>query len=160
MTFAVGQRVRFRATFKDESGRPLDPSAITCRVSDDRGTITYTTRTGIQRRTVGDYYLDVTLETAGTVVVRFDDVGDQAWKEERYEVSGVSDTARPTAPAPRADEPEAPAPARAMLLAHIREAGIQCDETRSDAYLSAVLAEHRRYQVEKVRLAAEQKRRG
>lgn len=162
MSFLVGQRVRFGAKFKDENASLFDPTEITATITMGGSTSVFTQRDGVRRRSRGDYFVDVVLTSSGSTSVKFASTGSgqEAVQLASYQVSTGEFGAPPVQPpsyAPRADE--IAAAARAMLIADIVASGIPCDISRSDAYLSAVLSEHRRQEDDGRRRASHERSR-
>lgn len=67
-SFALGQKIRITATFKDENGAEADPSAVYCQIKDEAGTVTsyqYTVDPEVVKDNTGIYHLDVDLDAVG-----------------------------------------------------------------------------------------------
>lgn len=162
MSFVVGDRVRFAAVFRDIDSKPFDPVAITVTIAVlGAGSRRFTRAAGeVVRRAPGEWYVDVLLDLAGILDVKFAStaVGQESWQRARYEVasdeyaidSGLTldeqddlndrdDSVEIDGGEPDDFDPmEAPEPdGRAIMIAELEDAGIVVDDSRSDAYIAA-----------------------
>lgn len=155
MNFTVGSLVRFKARFQS-SGKTRDPHEVKAVVSIDGESRTYSINSGtVVRRGEGVYTIDVLLERAGELIVRFD--GDVGFGESHYEVAIVALEDGALSTPVRADVDEvlddgddrddslddlAPT-IRREFVAELADAGIDV-EGRSDAFVRAAYFQHHR----------------
>lgn len=74
--YDVGDQVRLWGVFKNLAGADADPDTIICKHQDPSGnetTITYPT--GMTKASTGRYYVDLTIDEAGTWYYRFNGTG-------------------------------------------------------------------------------------
>jgi hypothetical protein len=130
-----GARVKFRAKFDGGDPKRVAALVISRNVRQTFGA------DSITREGHGVYAIEVLLREDGPLLVRFES-GEGEFSEVVYQVADPAPRVEPS----HVDDlvPVVDASARAILLDEIRELGIVCNEDRSDDYLSAVLAEHRR----------------
>lgn len=85
--YDINDTVRVTNTFKNLAGTATDPSAVTAVVTDPAGTATtytYPADAQIVKTGTGVYYIDVTLTSSGTWVVRWRGTGAVATQEETF----------------------------------------------------------------------------
>lgn len=150
MTYYVGQRIRFEASIRDGEGRPLDPESITATVALETvlgpaSSRTFSIGNGVERDAAGEFFLDYTLEEAGSLVVRW---GSKAtgYMERRYDVEEredpIDEAARQVDTSRLEDEESRvdaePAIDRDTMIAELRARGVAVDDNRSTAFISAM----------------------
>jgi hypothetical protein len=144
MNFLVGTRVRFRATFRDLLKHEFDPMSVVATVQNGNSIRTFLLGTGLEHDGVGRFYVDVLLEEAGEVRVRWASRGHQEEASiiNKYDV--VSDEADLTSDVEQeCSEDESPAALmmerrRLAMISNLQSQGIRVDSTRSLAYVEAL----------------------
>lgn len=86
--YDVGDLVRVEGEFRNLAGALTDPTAVVCKYQDPSGnetTVTYPT--SIVKVATGVYYLDISIDEAGTWYYRWNGTGDvQAAGEHEFTV--------------------------------------------------------------------------
>lgn len=89
-TYDVGDSVRCTAKFRDENNQLADPSVVIFRYRNPAGNITsYTFGVDVQlqRHSIGVYYIDVDIDSAGSWFYRFEATGTvKAASESKFTV--------------------------------------------------------------------------
>lgn len=152
MTFTVGQRVRFHAMFRDESG-PVDPVSVEADVVVGGRPRHFTLAAGQVRRSApGSYFVEVVMDEPGVTDVRFASTAanQEAWQDAKFEVYEANqidqmntDDASDLEPDPDLElgqevdesELERADAERASLIEDLRARGLRVPEGASDAYL-------------------------
>lgn len=75
--FPIGQLVRLSAAFADDNGSAIDPTTITCKIKRPSGLVTTLTyaASGVTKDSVGNYHVDVVVDTVGIWHYRFEGTG-------------------------------------------------------------------------------------
>lgn len=77
--YDVGDLVRCSAAFTDSAGVAQDPAGVTFKQKDPSGniaTLTYGVDGALVRASTGNYYVDVSIDEAGTWAFRFAGTGN------------------------------------------------------------------------------------
>lgn len=157
MTFTVGQRVRFHAMFRDESG-PVDPVSVEADVVVGGRPRHFTLAAGQVRRSApGSYFVEVVMDEPGVTDVRFASTAanQEAWQDAKFEVYEANQIDQTHAQMHTDDasdleldpglelgqevdesELERADAERASLIEDLRARGLRVPEGASDAYLS------------------------
>lgn len=85
-SYDKGDKVRLKATFRNDAGALADPTTVTCRVLAPDGTKTAYTYAGAQviKDAVGSYHLDLSLIVSGVWQYRWEGTGMVETAEESW----------------------------------------------------------------------------
>lgn len=108
----IGSRVRFTGRFS-LAGKPFDQDGISAVVREGTVPQTFTTKNGLMQLAAGVYFVDVDLNRAGPVTVRFVTADGYSEKQEYEVVADVNAAMRAAAAAAAAGGKEQAAPVAA-----------------------------------------------
>ncbi len=169
MSYPVGARVRFSAQFKRLAGDGVrvafDPEVVTAMVTQAGYTRTYMQRSGIRRKALGEFFVEIVVENGDFIEVKFTSSanGEEGVQRAKYQVG--FEAARVDFPDPvAAIAPPEPLPAYGVQISRrgemadaLRASGVRVDDSESDAFIegaySELLRERRRLQTLKTREA-------
>jgi hypothetical protein len=134
--FSVGDMVRFTGEFRDEHRQLYDPGSVVATVTHAGGADTYMMGSGVSRADLGHYHVDVRLDFPGSVHVRFASTanGQESHSHVTHQVGLDYGAHEEPAHGIRVDALASP---REMMISDLRSAGVEVEDSRSDAFITA-----------------------